>query len=194
MFFFSGSAKCIPSVKIPRMGKQEMNALKVKDFAPIRVHPFTGQKKPIPPAVEIHSSLPYDHVKQLHDSINTALEKDVSWLKAVIEHTQDDKPEAEWSGFMVSAAKKETFELMKSTNYVFGPLLDSPPSHPDTVLTTLVYIEKFMQQHGVPTIHVSADMQLYKIAMQINNVSVRLYVFTVSLSFHHFILSLLSSK
>ena len=155
------------SVKIPRFSKQEMSALKVADLAPVRCHPFTGQTKSLPPTVAIHSSRPYHLVKKFNDNLDSALEKDISWVKEVIKHSHDRDPEAEWSGFMASSVRKEYEEPAQATNYVFGLLLNFPPSHPDTVLTTLTYIETFMQQHEQAFIHVCADMQLYKVAMQI---------------------------
>lgn len=41
------------------------------------------------------------------------------------------------------------------------------PAHPDTVLSTIIFIEEVMEQQNVPFIHLCADMQLYKIIMQI---------------------------
>ena len=50
------------------------------------------------------------------------------------------------------------------TTYMFGPLIDAPPSHPDTVLTTLSYFEKTLTELGMKTSNLSADMQLYIVA------------------------------
>ena len=47
---------------------------------------------------------------------------------------------------------------------MFGPLIDAPPSHPDTVLTTLSYFEKTLTELGMKTSNLSADMQLYIVA------------------------------
>ena len=56
----------------------------------------------------------------------------------------------------------------KPTKLLFGPLIDAPPANPDTVLTTLLYIEKFLKQiNSKSYIHICADIQLYKIMMQI---------------------------
>ena len=43
---------------------------------------------------------------------------------------------------------------------VFGPLLDAPPAHPDTVLTTLIYLERTLKWYA----HLSVDLQLYQIS------------------------------
>ena len=56
---------------------------------------------------------------------------------------------------------REQSQPKPATNYVFGPLIDSPPAHPDTVLTTLLYVEKVIRQHAGTYTHAVADMQLY---------------------------------
>ena len=47
---------------------------------------------------------------------------------------------------------------------VFGPLLDAPPAHPDTVMTTLVYLEKTSKTFGMQYAHISVDLQLYQVS------------------------------
>ena len=47
---------------------------------------------------------------------------------------------------------------------VFGPLFDAPPAHPDTVMTTLVYLEKTSKTFGMQYAHISVDLQLYQIS------------------------------
>ena len=47
---------------------------------------------------------------------------------------------------------------------VFGPLLDAPPAHPDTVMTTLAYMEKTSKTFGMQYAHISIDLQLYQIS------------------------------
>eukprot|EP00745_Piridium_sociabile_P013977 TRINITY_DN2058_c0_g1_i7.p1 TRINITY_DN2058_c0_g1~~TRINITY_DN2058_c0_g1_i7.p1 ORF type:complete len:474 (+),score=89.64 TRINITY_DN2058_c0_g1_i7:286-1707(+) len=50
---------------------------------------------------------------------------------------------------------------------IFGPLIDSPPSHPDTVLTTMAYLDRTLKSLGMSHVHLTLDMQLYIIACQI---------------------------
>ena len=38
--------------------------------------------------------------------------------------------------------------ISKATKYIYGPLIDAPPSHPDTILTSLMYIEEFIRSLG----------------------------------------------
>ena len=44
-----------------------------------------------------------------------------------------------------------------------GPLIDAPPSHPDTILTTLTYMQKSLLDMGMIHIHLSMDMQLFEV-------------------------------
>ena len=39
--------------------------------------------------------------------------------------------------------------------------------HPATVLTSIVYIEEFMKSHGQRYVHLVADLQLFKVSIQI---------------------------
>ena len=50
------------------------------------------------------------------------------------------------------------------TLVVFGPMIDSPPAHPDTVMTTLVYLQRTLNAFGMQYTHVSVDLQLYQTA------------------------------
>lgn len=62
--------------------------------------------------------------------------------------------------------RKENHPELPQTRFVFGPLLNSPPSHPDTVLTTMQYLLLSLQSFGMKYAHLSMDMQLYIIACQ----------------------------
>ena len=52
--------------------------------------------------------------------------------------------------------------IMPATLYLFGPLImliDDPPSHPDTVLTSLLYMETSLAELGMTCANMSIDMQ-----------------------------------
>ena len=150
--------------KIRRLLKDEFNKLNVKDLGPVEFCHFEGQKKPVPPDIRVHQGLPFTLLQQLHEHISSAVNLDVAWLVHVINTTNDDSPQAEWSGYMANVAKTKFLEPSVATNFLFGPLISAPPANPDTVLTTMLYIEKFIEQNSSTTnIHVCADMQLYKI-------------------------------
>ena len=43
-------------------------------------------------------------------------------------------------------------------------MIDSPPAHPDTVLTTLVNLERALNSFGMQYTHITVDLQLYQTA------------------------------
>ena len=51
--------------------------------------------------------------------------------------------------------------------YLFGPLINAPPDHSDTVLTSMMYMMQSLTDLGMTYIHLCPDMQLYIEAMQI---------------------------
>ena len=74
----------------------------------------------------------------------------------------------EWRGFNSCLARSQTPPVAKSaTTYLFGPLIDAPPAHPDTVLTSLVYMQKSLTDLGMSYAYLSIDMQLYQVAQRI---------------------------
>ena len=68
---------------------------------------------------------------------------------------------------MARAAKDDGQLPGIATPFIFGPLIDSPPAHPDTVLSTLSFNERFLVQHGMTYMHISADLQIYRIILQV---------------------------
>ena len=64
--------------------------------------------------------------------------------------------------------KIEHNQLQKQApTYLLGPLINSPPAHPDAVLTSVVYMMKSPQELGMTYSQLSTDMQLYMQALQI---------------------------
>ena len=47
---------------------------------------------------------------------------------------------------------------------MYGPLIDSPPSHPETVMTTMDYLSCTLKSLGMHYVHLTLDMQLYIVA------------------------------
>ena len=50
---------------------------------------------------------------------------------------------------------------------MFGPLIDAPPSHPDTTLTTLTYMQRSLIDMDMKCIHLLIDMQLFAVMKQV---------------------------
>ena len=57
---------------------------------------------------------------------------------------------------------QESEVLKPASIYMFGPLIDAPTSHPDTILTTLTYMQKSLLDVGMIHIHLSVDMSYLK--------------------------------
>ena len=74
----------------------------------------------------------------------------------------------EWAGFNNHLVRLSEEIVKKQTStYLLGPLINSPPAHPDTVLTLVVYMMKSLQELGMTYSQLSPDMQLYIQALQI---------------------------
>ena len=95
----------------------------------------------------------------LQGSLEHAQVVDIQWLNSLI---HDPSP-IEWGGYHAALARVECFPK-PTTTYMFGPVIDAPPSHPDTVLTTLSYLERTLTELGMKPSNLSADMQLYILA------------------------------
>ena len=72
----------------------------------------------------------------------------------------------EWNGFNNQQSRSQGV-LKPANTYMFGPLIDAPPSHPDTILTTLTYMQKSLVDIGMEKVHLCMDMQLFVITKQV---------------------------
>ena len=111
------------------------------------------------PLVVCRSGPPFTDVCALQGSLERAQVVDTQWLNSLL---HDPNP-IEWGGCNAALARVEC-SPKPTTTYMFGPLIDAPPSHPDTVLTTLSYFEKTLTELGMTISNLSADMQLYIVA------------------------------
>ena len=82
------------------------------------------------------------------NGINAATLKDVQWIYDKV--TGNDP--MEWSGYMTQRSRQTT-QPLPATNFIFGPLIDAQPSHPDTILTALSLIKKSLLKHMGKNIH-----------------------------------------
>ena len=74
----------------------------------------------------------------------------------------------EWAGFNNHLVRlSEEIVTKQASTYLLGPLINSPPAHPDTLLTLVVYMMKSLQELGMTYSQLSPDMQLYIQALQI---------------------------
>ena len=153
------------NLTFPRLKHREARELALGELSSVAMEYYQGGKCPLPPfgAKDVGLELPYIRTN-LDESIANALESDVAWLRSVI---ANDSLEPEWSGYMTKLARQSGTAIGGATNFAFGPLIDATPSHPDTVLTALIFIERFCKKYGQSGVQLVADMQLYKVAVQI---------------------------
>ena len=111
----------------------------------MHLYHYEGEKNPVPPTVEVHEGMPSPLIKKLQQSIESAYSINTRWLVDVITNIKGELPQAEWPGYMSSAAKQKEEQSNCVTKFIFGPLINAPQSNPDTVLTTLLYIERFLK-------------------------------------------------
>ena len=152
------------SLVIPRLSKQAAQLR--TDGSSLSSFPlkhYSGPRKVTPPAAVATSGISYREACARKVTLDTAQEKDMNWLNTL--HTQENA--MEWAGFNNQEARKDVSRHRPASTYMFGPLIDAKASHPDTVLTSLVYIMKSLADMGLTYAHISVDMQLYMVACQI---------------------------
>ena len=125
---------------------------------------YTGPSKVLPPAVPKNCVISFSELKARQKSLQAAVAKDVKWLNQL---NNDERPGIEWNGFNTKLARTSDVDKKPASTYLFGPLIDAPPSHPDTVLTSMSYMQRSVKRMGMKYIHLSPDMQLYMVASQI---------------------------
>ncbi|KAL8597460.1 hypothetical protein ACOMHN_050958 [Nucella lapillus] len=154
----SSSNVGVMQLTIPRLKKHELSSLRLTQKELQLAH-YTGPSRLNPPLLPA-KDLSTEEAAQVDAARTKARERDAAWLSHV--HTED-KP-MEWAGFNARLDRQEAEATPKKpkTLVVFGPLLDAPPAHPDTVLTTLIYLEKTLKTFGMQYAHLSVDLQLYQ--------------------------------
>ena len=149
----------VMQLKIPRLKKHELASLQLTPT--VQPAHYNGPSKLIPPPLPA-VALSSEETVQADTAMARARTQDAAWLSHV--HTED-KP-VEGAGFNAYLDRQEASTSTKKpkTLVVFAPLLDAPPAHPDTVMTTLIYLEKTMKTFGMQYAHISVDLQLYQIS------------------------------
>ena len=92
----------------------------------------------------ITTGISYKQAHAQQRSLEAEQEKDVQWLNSL----NQGEDAMEWNGYNNHLAHNQG--TLKSANgYMFGPLIDAPPSHPDTILTTLLYMQRSLVDMGM---------------------------------------------
>ena len=91
----------------------------------------------------------------------------MKWLLTLF-NTDGEEYLLEWSGYTTVLAMDHHVTSPKPcTPFTFGLLINAPPSHPDTIVTTLDYCKNYLQSLGMNRVHITLDMQLYMVAIQV---------------------------
>ena len=125
---------------------------------------YEGPKKPQPPKITLAEGESYNRTVKKMKSIEHAVQNDIGWLVSIIKSNKEGNTGVEWAGYMASIAHQQDIPL-NAMKYIFGPLINETPSHPDTVLTTMLVHEKFSAEQIYS--YLEADVQLYKGAIHI---------------------------
>uniref|UniRef100_UPI00358E0907 uncharacterized protein n=1 Tax=Myxine glutinosa TaxID=7769 RepID=UPI00358E0907 len=153
-----GSAELgVMNLVIPRLPR---SVAQVHQAQSISLVHYTGPKKVNPPLILVSSGIPYTDVCARNRSLASAEVRDAQWL-----NTLSSDQSIEWHGFNNQLARELGSPALKpQTVYLLGHLIDAPPSHPDTVLTSLLYMKKVLSEQGMACANISVDMQLYMLA------------------------------
>ena len=153
------------SLKLPRLTKIEAGKLCLADKSTFVIECYTGPKKLTSPALKELQRTPAIQ-NDIADSVSRAQRRDVSWLCQL----HSSPLPLDWSGYnVVQDTQHEDGNDAPNlkTVSVFGPLLDSPPAHPDTVLSSISYLDTSLKNLSMSYSDITFDMQLYMIACQI---------------------------
>lgn len=151
----------ISTAIIPRLTSKQAKSVGQNRAIPL-MH-YTGPKKVIPPAVPTGGTgVSYTDVCAWQSSLVAAQERDTQWLNSL----SQGQEAMEWNGFNNQLSRSQ--DICKPASiYMFGPLIDAPPSHPDTILTTLTYMQRSLVDMGMTYVHLSIDMQLFVVTKQV---------------------------
>ena len=130
-------------LKIPRLKNHDASSLRLTHQA-IQLEHYTGPSKLNPPPLPA-KALSAEESQLQCAAVRSSQQRDAAWLSKIHEN---DQP-VEWAGFNAQQDRLVAGSAQKPKTLVtFGPMIDSPPAHPDTVLTTLVYLKRVLNTFG----------------------------------------------
>ena len=150
----------VMQLKIPRLKWSEDRSLRLTHQSiTLQLEHYTGAPKLKPPALTVKILSP-EEAHQVAASLTQAKKRDAAWLSQLFFHANP----VDWAGYNAYEDRKSQTTNKPKTIVVFGPLIDSQPSQPDTVLTTLVYLERSLKSFGMKYAHITVDLQLCIVA------------------------------
>ena len=151
----------VMSMTIPRLKQSDARHLKLANKSGLQISHYSGPFKVNPPNIP-DQEVSQSDLEYLGKSIKRAAQRDAGF------YNQLTSPEAiEFSGYNAKEDRNENNARAPKTLFVFGPLLNLPPSHPDTVKTTMNFLLVSLQSFGMEYAHICMDMQLYMVACKI---------------------------
>ena len=151
----------VMNLVIPRLLKSVAQSL--QHTPSVTLQHYQGRKKVNPPAITLTSGVSYSDICSRQRSLESAQHKDIEWLNALFSVLKD----VDWHGFNTRLAREQNQSPKPATVYLLGHLIDNPPSHPDTVFTSMLYMTESLTEQGMTYVNLSVDMQLYMVAQQI---------------------------
>ena len=121
---FGSAQPGISTLTIPRLTSKQAKLVGRNRAIPL-LH-YTGPKKVSPPAASTSKTtgISYTDLCTRQASLETAQEKDAQWLNSL----SQGQDAMEWNGFNNQLARSQGI-LKPASPYMFGPLIDAPPSH-----------------------------------------------------------------
>ena len=149
----------VKQLTIPRLKKHEASSLRLTHQA-IQLEVCMGRSKQSPPLLQ-RKALSAKYSQLQSAEVRFTQERDAAWLSQVY---QNDTP-VEGAGFNTQQDREVAGSgNTPKTLVMFGAIIDSPPVHPNTVMTTLVYLQMTLNAFGMQYTHVPLDLQLYQTA------------------------------
>ena len=81
------------------------------------------------------TGISYTEVCARQTSLEAVQEIDAQWLNSL----SQGQDAMEWNGFNNELARSQGI-LKPASHYMFGPLIDAPPSHPDAIITLEMHL------------------------------------------------------
>ena len=141
----NSSAKLgVINLVVPRLLR---SAAQSKEYTKsITLHHYPGPKKVNPPAILTTLGIPYTDICNRQRSLESAQKKDTDWLISLFCGTEH----MDWHGYNNQHTRHQNLSRPKpATVYLLGHLIDSPPSHPDKIFTSMLYISKSLKDLGM---------------------------------------------
>ena len=150
----------IPST-IPRVSKADMSQ-QIYFELPIQ-HYQRPKKVPMPDNCSKKFVPPLKVLCSCIIAKERAEELDFSFMSEI--NSNDNCPE--FNGFNTSVAREQGQALKPKTQAVYLPLIDMPPSDPDTMMTVLQEAKRLTNERGHKKVVFTCNEQLYKVAIDV---------------------------